>query len=116
KRQGDQIDTNHILITIDQESYDDEAAIERLNELRDSIMTNEDVEFTDVARAKSEDPNTAQQGGRILNPNTGSRLITLEQLDPALYRIVLLLENEGEISEPKPFTIGTGNNTQRGFR
>ena len=116
KRQGDQIDTNHILITLDQENFDDETAIKRLTELRDSIKTNEDVSFSDVARSESEDPNTAPQGGRVLNPQTGSRLIAIDQLDPALYRIVLLLEDEGDISEPKPFTVGTDNNTKKAFR
>lgn len=116
KRQGDKIDTNHILISVDQENYDDQTAIEKLKELRDSVLTNEDVNFSKLARKVSEDPNTAPQGGRILNPQTGERLLAIEQLDPALYRIVLLLEEEGQISEPKPFNIGTQGNTKRAFR
>lgn len=116
KRQGDKIDTNHILISVDQENYDDQSAIDKLKELRDSVLTNEDVNFSELARKVSEDPNTAPQGGRILNPQTGERLLAIEQLDPALYRIVLLLEEEGEISEPKPFTIGKQGNTKRAFR
>lgn len=115
KRQGEQIDTNHILISIDEDNYNNEAAIKKLNQIRDSLQTHEDASFAEVARNKSEDPNTAPQGGRILNPQTGERLIPIEQLDPALYRIVLLLE-EGKISEPKPFTVGTGNNTKRAYR
>lgn len=116
ERVGDQIDTNHILISIDNESYDDQAAIERLNALKDSIQTNEDVNFADVARKHSEDPNTAPLGGRLLNPETGERMLALEQMDPALYRIILLLENEGDISEPKSFQMGQNNNSQRAFR
>jgi peptidyl-prolyl cis-trans isomerase SurA len=73
------------------------------------------VTFTQLARKYSEDPATAPMGGRILNPRTGARLIPLSQLDPALYRIVLLLE-EGEISEPREFRIGTGNNAQVAYR
>lgn len=116
KRQGDKIDTNHILISVDQENYDDQSAIDRLNELRDSVLTNDDVNFSELAREVSEDPNTAPQGGRILNPQSGERLLAIEQLDAALYRIVLLLEEEGQISEPKPFNIGTQDNTKRAFR
>ncbi|SHF51669.1 periplasmic chaperone for outer membrane proteins SurA [Fodinibius roseus] len=116
ERVGDQIDTNHILISIDEESYDDQAAINRLEELKDSIQTNEDVTFADVARKHSEDPNTAPLGGRLLNPETGERMLALEQMDPALYRIVLLLENEGDISEPKSFQMGQSNNAKRAFR
>lgn len=116
KRQGDKIDTNHILIEIENESYDDEAAKKALRQIRDSVLTNEDITFAEMARKHSEDPNTAPQGGRILNPQTGERLIALEQLEPALYRIVLLLEDVGDISEPKQFTLGTQNNSKRAFR
>lgn len=116
ERRGDQIDTNHILISIDEESYDDQAAINKLEQYRDSVLTNDDVTFAELARKYSEDPNTAPQGGRILNPQTGERLIALNQLDPALYRIVLLLEEEGDISEPKQFNIGSQNNTKKSYR
>ena len=116
KRQGDQIDTNHILIEVDDQSYDDEAAKEELRQIRDSVLTNEDITFAQMARRHSDDPNTAPQGGRVLNPQTGERLIALEQLDPALYRIVLLLDEVGDISEPKSFTMGEENNSQRAFR
>lgn len=116
ERIGDQIDTNHILISIDEASYDDQAAINRLEQIKDSIQTNEDRSFADVAREHSEDPNTAPLGGRLLNPQTGEKMLALEQMDPALYRIVLLLENEGDISEPKSFQMGQNNNSKRAFR
>src|SRR5699024_12417791 len=73
KRIGDKIDTNNMLIAVDEESYDDRYAIERLNQLTDSIKTNEDVSFGDVARKLSEDPNTGPLGGRLLKPQTGER-------------------------------------------
>ncbi len=116
KRVGDQIDTNHILISVDEDSYDNQAAIDRLNQLQDSLRNNEDVTFSELAREYSEDPNTAPQGGRILNPQTGQRLLTLEELDPALYRIVLLLDEEGNISDPKSFQLGDSNNSRRAYR
>lgn len=115
KRQGDQIDTNHILISMDEANYDDQAAIRQLEQYRDSVL-NHGASFADLAREHSEDPNTAPMGGRILNPQTGERLIPLNQLDPALYRIVLLLEEEGDISEPREFNIGSGNNSRKAFR
>ncbi|MCW9706309.1 peptidylprolyl isomerase [Fodinibius salsisoli] len=116
KEEGEKIDTNHILISVDEESYDDQDAIGRLEALKDSIQTNEDLTFANMARKHSEDPNTAPLGGRLLQPQTGQRLLNLEQLDPALYRIVLLLENEGDISEPKSFQLGQSNNSKRAFR
>lgn len=115
ERQGEQIDTNHILISMDEASYDDQAAIQKLEQYRDSVL-NDGATFSDLAREHSEDPNTAPQGGRILNPRTGERLIPLGQLDPALYRIALLLEEEGDISEPKEFNIGSEGNSRKAYR
>jgi len=116
KRVGDKIDTNHILIKIDKNSYDDSAAVNKLKAIKDSVLNNKDITFAEMARKHSEDPNTAPEGGRILNPQSGQRLIALDQLDPALYRIVLLLDNEGDISEPKKFTMGDKNNSKKAYR
>ncbi|MFH5885823.1 peptidylprolyl isomerase [Halalkalibaculum sp. DA3122] len=116
KRSGDQIDTNHILISIDEESYDTQAAVNTLNAIRDSVLTNPDITFAEMARKHSDDPQTAPQGGRMLDPQTGNRLIPLSQLDPAMYRIVLLLDEEGQISEPKQFNTGSGNNARTAYR
>ena len=109
KRVGDRIETNHILITVDSEQLDEDYAIERLNTIRDSILTNEDVKFANVARQLSEDPNTANLGGKIFDPQSGERLIPLNRLDPAMYRIVLLMDEVGYISEPKSFNLQSQN-------
>ena len=109
RRVGDQIETNHILISIDEDQLDEQYAINRLEALRDSIVNNLDVEFSDVARKYSEDPNTANLGGKIFDPQSGERLIPLNRLDPSMYRIVLLMDEVGTISEPKSFTLQRQN-------
>lgn len=109
RRVGDRIETNHILISVDPNELDEEQAINTLNTLRDSIMTNPDVKFSEVAITESEDPNTAIYGGKVFDPQTGERLIPLNRLDPSMYRIVLLMDEEGAISEPKSFTLQNQN-------
>lgn len=109
RRVGDQIETRHILISVDSEELDDDYAIDKLNAIRDSLLTMDDLRFSDMARKLSEDPNTAPAGGKIVDPQTGERLITLNRLDPALYRAVLLMDEEGTISEPKPFNPNNAN-------
>lgn len=103
KRVGDQIETNQILIRVNDSELDDEYAVERLNAIRDSLLANPDADFARTAKKLSEDPNTANAGGKIFDPQTGERLIPLNRLDPAMYRVVLLMDEEGQISEPKPF-------------
>lgn len=109
KRQGDMIETRHILLTVGAEELDDDYAINRLNEIRDSLITDPDLSFSEFAQRVSEDPNTKATGGKIIDPQTGDRLIPLNRLDPALYRIVLLMDEEGTISEPKPFNPNNAN-------
>lgn len=103
RRVGDKIDTSHILIYVDDEELDEQAAIDELIQLSDSLKNNPTLSFFDVARNTSDDKNTSTLGGRLANPRTGQASIPLTSLDPALYRIVLLLNEEGDISDPKPY-------------
>lgn len=114
RRVGDRIETKHILISVDENELDEEYAINRLNALRDSILNNPEVKFAEVARKESEDPNTANYGGKVFDPQTGERLIALNRLDPSMYRIVLLMDEEGAISEPRSFTLQSQN--QKAYR
>lgn len=110
RRVGDKIDTNHILITVKNSELDEEYAINRLTEIRDSLMNDPDLKFSDMARKVSEDPYSANAGGKIFDRETGQRLIALNRLEPSMYRIVLLMDEVGAISEPKPFTPQNSNN------
>lgn len=109
KRVGDKIETSHILIRIDAEQLDDETAIEELSAIRDTLVNNPDIEFSRMAMRHSEDPSTANSGGKIVDPQTGERLIALTRLEPSLYRIVLLMDEVGQISEPKSFNPNNAN-------
>jgi peptidyl-prolyl cis-trans isomerase SurA len=62
-----------------------------------------------MAIRNSEDPSTSKSGGKIIDPQTQERLIALNRLDPSLYRIVLLMDEIGQISEPKPFNPNNAN-------
>ena len=104
KRQGDNIETNHILIEVDEAGVDEDFAINKLETLKDSVL-NHDASFRDLARRHSEDESTSTMGGRIMNMQTGERKLALSDLEPSLYRIALLLDEEGEISDPRPFTL-----------
>lgn len=114
QRLGDQIETNNLLIKVDSEQFDDQSAIEELTAIKNRVLA-EEIEFEELARELSQDPNTAPAGGRIYNPMTGERLMSMQEMDPSLYRIALLLTNEGDISEPKPFTLMNPMET-RAFR
>lgn len=109
KRVGDQIETRHILISVGADELDDDFAIARLNEIRDSLVTMPNLKFSAFAKRVSQDPQTKLSGGKLTDPQTGERLIPLNRLDPALYRIVLVMDEVGTISEPKPFNPNNAN-------
>jgi peptidyl-prolyl cis-trans isomerase SurA len=110
---GDQIETRHILLNVDSEQLDDDFARDRLVEIKDSVETISDIDFSVMAKYRSEDPATKVTGGKILDPQSGERLIPLNRLDPALYRIVLLMDEVGTISDPRPFNLITGGKAYR---
>ena len=99
KQIGTQIQTRHILFRFDEAPPNEQYAIDKLNSIRDSIITHQ-ISFEEAARQFSEDPYTSRFGGRILNQTTGSEYLSYDDLDPALYRIALVLE-PNQISEPK---------------
>ena len=109
ERVGNKIETSHILIRIDAEQLDDETAIKELNAIRDSLLSNDQFTFSGMAIRNSDDPSTSKSGGKIVDSQTGERLIPLNRLDPALYRIVLLMDEIGKISEPNPFNPNNAN-------
>lgn len=113
RRVGDQIETRHILLKVDNNELDDDFARQRLEEIKDSVLTLPDIDFSVMAKYRSEDPVTKVTGGKILDPQTGERLIPLNRLDPALYRIVLLMDEIGSISDPRPFNLPTGGKAYR---
>lgn len=114
QRVGDNIETNNLLIAIDEAGRDDDAARRELEAIRDSVL-NHDKRFNDLARMHSDDEFTRGMGGRILDPQYGQRLMPLNELDPALYRTALLLDEPGDISEPRSFTPQE-QNANRAFR
>lgn len=113
KRQGDNIETNHILIEVDEAGVDEDFAINKLEALKDSVI-NHGASFRDLARKHSEDETTSSMGGRIMNMQTGERKMALSDLEPSLYRIVLLLDESGDISDPRPFNLP--QNEKRAYR
>ena len=111
KKEGNRIETNNILISVDQATIDEQSTIDSLMTIRQNVMDGT-YGFSDAARAYSDDEETSNAGGRLYNPQSGDRFYVLQTLDPSTYRTVLLLDNEGDISEPKPIVLPDANETQ----
>jgi len=106
ERIGEMIDFNHVLIRIDQSKADPAGAIEHLNLVRDSILTH-GVSFELIARRHSEEANSSEIGGRVIDPNTGERDLFIEALGTEWQAVLDTLEI-GELSYPSEVTLLDG--------
>ncbi|MEX0680644.1 MAG: peptidylprolyl isomerase [Balneolales bacterium] len=105
ERSGQNISTHHILISVSDDDVDDEYARDKLEAIRDSVL-NHNVSFAEMARRHSDDRNTAPAGGRLIDPESGQSNIPVRELEPALHRIVLLLDEPGDVSQPRSYQYG----------
>lgn len=94
KIRGQEYDVRHILIrpTVTQEAIDE--ARERIGKIRERIEAGE-ITFADAARAFSDEKETRQDGGQLINPYTQDFSFELTKMDPELYsQIQNLKDNE----------------------
>jgi peptidyl-prolyl cis-trans isomerase SurA len=98
KIRGQEIDLRHILLI---PKVSDEAlkeAKDEINEIRKRILAG-DISFADAARASSDEKETKNNGGQLINPRTLDTRFDLTKMDPSLYSQVSNLK-KGEISVP----------------
>lgn len=97
KIRGQEVDVRHILIfpEVTQEAIDQ--AHEKIENIRKEIVDGE-LSFKDAAQKYSDDKETRNNGGQIINPMTFDTRFDLTKMDPTFSAQVYNL-NEGEISK-----------------
>lgn len=103
----------HILNTVEILELDNQEAKLRLDTIKNLIET-DSLSFTGAANLFSQDKDTKQSGGKVINPYTGGTKHQLSTIDP---RITLILNKlkPGEISEPIPLEGQAGQKEYRVF-
>jgi len=97
----------HILMIPEIGFLNRRAAQKKLDTIRKRILDKE-ITFEEAARAFSDDEETKNVGGKIINPNTGDSMLDMTMLDPKLHQIVQDMK-EGEITDILTETDRTGN-------
>ncbi len=97
KIRGQEVDVRHILLfpEVSQETID--KAKTKIDEIRQDIVDGK-ISFSDAARLFSDQKETRNNGGRLMNPITGDTRFDLTKMDPTLSAQVYNLE-EGEVSK-----------------
>lgn len=98
KKLGQQVEASHILIVPDKDETDYQKSIDKLNEVT-QLIKNDSLSFEEAAIKFSTDNNTKNNGGFLVNPQTGERIFQINALDPDLFFKVDEMK-EGEISKP----------------
>lgn len=111
RRVGQKVEARHILLRPTVTEADLQATQARLAVLRDQILR-DSISFTRAAIEFSEDVQTRQSGGRLLDSETGKYRIPLDRLEAGLYFIVDKLK-VGAISPVESYTAPDG---RRGVR
>ncbi|MBZ9628032.1 peptidylprolyl isomerase [Psychroflexus sp. CAK1W] len=94
KIRGQQVDVRHILLYPEISSEAVEKARKEIEKIRGMIVNGE-VSFKDAAREVSDEKETRESGGQLINSATGDRRFELTKIDPAIYgQVIDLKENE----------------------
>lgn len=98
ERKGEMVNIRHILIVPETDQMAIDSLKNELSKIREKILS-DSVSFENAAELYSDDEETSQNNGKIMNPYTGSGKFTPDMLDVPTNRIIKKLQ-EGEISNP----------------
>ena len=98
KIRGKEISVRHILMVPQIPSSSLEEAKKKINDIRDKII-NKEFTFAEAAKNFSDEKETKEDGGQLLNPEDYSTKFELTRMEPTLYSQVASL-GEDEVSFP----------------
>jgi peptidyl-prolyl cis-trans isomerase SurA len=98
KIKGQEVELRHILISHKVSSQAVKDAKAKIEGIRQKIL-NKEISFADAAKSSSDEKETRNNGGVLLNPRTMEPRFELTKMDPALYAQVSELK-DGEVSMP----------------
>ncbi|HCQ29338.1 MAG TPA: peptidylprolyl isomerase [Flavobacteriales bacterium] len=111
KREGEKVNVRHILIKPEIETEDLAKAEEKANKVYQMLLS-DSLTFEEAAEKYSDDEDSKNNGGILINPQTGSSMFDIDQVSPQLFFIIDKMK-EGEISKPVAFEMPDGT---KGFR
>ena len=106
-KEGEKINVRHILIKPKIEGKDILRAGEVCDSIRTAIRGSDTVTFAMAAQRHSDDEASRNNGGLIVNPQSGSTTFELDELDPSVYIAIEKLA-KGDISESKAYATRDG--------
>jgi peptidyl-prolyl cis-trans isomerase SurA len=114
ERLGNKIHVRHILVPVEVTYADEQAALARLDSARNAVLRGE-MTFLDAVKRFSDDEQSRENGGRVINQKTGDASFQLSELDPDAYFVTDTLK-VGGVSAPFEFSDYDGKKAFRLIR
>lgn len=111
ERRGQKVNVRHILVKVNV----DEDEILKAKNLADSVynlLSTDTLTFEELAEKYSDDEQTKKSRGIVVNPNTGTALFSIDQVNPQVYYTIDKMK-EGEVFKPVPSQERDGS---KGYR
>lgn len=100
KIRGEEIDVRHILLIPEVTRESETKAKKRIDSLR-TVIVSGSIDFKDAAQKFSDEKETREDGGQLINPTTGDTHFELTKIDPILYdQVSKLKTNEVSLVIP----------------
>ncbi|GGX10778.1 peptidylprolyl isomerase [Aquimarina muelleri] len=93
KIRGEEIDVRHILLVPEVTKKSEEKAKKLIDSLR-TILVSGSIDFKEAAQKFSDEKETREDGGQLINPTTGDTHFELTKIDPILYDQVSKLKTK----------------------
>ena len=107
EKSGSTVDLSHILIKVQSNQSNAKKVKSVLSTIRDSVVTH-GKSFAVMARRHSEEDRSAQNGGRVTDPQSGTRDLVLDALNPTWRNTIRELD-VGDISPPTKVKLLNGD-------
>jgi peptidyl-prolyl cis-trans isomerase SurA len=111
QRRGQKVNVRHLLVKV----KPGEEQIEKAKNLADSvyhILQTDTFTFAELAEKYSDDDQTKKSKGLVVNPQTGTSLFHIDQVNPQVYYSIDKMK-AGEVSKPVPAQSRDG---KKGYR
>lgn len=114
-RKGEVLDLRHILMSPKISQLEVYKAKQQLDSIRNLIMEGH-ISFSDAALKFSDDADTRQNGGALVNPNTASTKWQLEELGQMDQNLVFMFENQMKVGDVSPVIQYVGTDAKQAWR
>ena len=111
ERRGEQINVRHILISPKLDGSDLLKAKNKIDSVH-AILKADTISFAETAMRYSDDEGTKDNGGLMVNPQSGTNRFEMNQIDPSIFFVIDKLK-VGGYSEPQLFQTQGGKQAYR---